>query len=259
MNINVYSRMLLQADCSTVMNVAIIQCDSVLSEFVPEFGTYTDMIKRMLDSAVASISYQVFDAQQVEYPDNLDAYDFFITTGSKADAYGESPWIKQLIRFVQRLDEAKKKLIGICFGHQIIALARHGSVERSARGWGVGVAGNRVVAHPQWMKERKNNLNMLVSHQDQITRLADDALVIASSDFCPFFMVQWEQHFLGVQGHPEWLAGYSRALINHRRHMLGDQRTDAGLESLHIAPDNALFARWITDFAAFRPGASATV
>lgn len=233
------------------MKAAIIQCDSVLSEFVTEFGTYTDMIKRMLDSAAANISYQVFDAQQFEYPDKLDAYDFFITTGSKADAYGDCPWIKQLIRFVRRLDEAKKKLIGICFGHQIIALARDGLVEKSPRGWGVGVAKNRVVAHPQWMQERKSELNMLVSHQDQITRLADDALVIAASDFCPFFMVQWEQHFLGIQGHPEWLAGYSRALMNHRRHILGDTRTDAGLASLTTAPDNALFTRWIMDFVAF--------
>lgn len=233
------------------MNVAIIQCDSVPSEFVSEFGTYTDMIKRMLDSTEADLNYQVFDAQQLEYPDKLDAYDFFITTGSKADAYGESPWIKQLIRFVQRLDAAKKKLIGICFGHQIIALARRGLVEKSSRGWGVGVAENRVIAHPRWMKEWKNELNMLVSHQDQITRLADNAVVIASSDFCPFFMVQWEQHFLGIQGHPEWLAGYSRALMNHRRHILGDKVTDAGLASLSITPDNALFAGWIMDFAAF--------
>jgi len=233
------------------MNVAIIQCDSVPGEFVAEFGNYTDMIKRMFESVYAGLEYQVFDARQGLYPHDLDAWDFYITTGSKAGAYEDITWIKQLISFVQRLDKHKKKLIGICFGHQIIAMARLGKVEKSLKGWGVGVAKNRVIAHPEWMREPANELNIIASHQDQITRLPDDTRVIASSDFCPFFVVQWGNHFLSIQGHPEWLPAYSRALLNHRRQILGDELIDAGLASLAIAPDNALFTRWILDFVAF--------
>ncbi|MGB5297353.1 MAG: GMP synthase [Thiogranum sp.] len=233
------------------MNVAIIQCDTVLNEFVAEFGNYTDMVKRMFAAVGADFEYQVFDSQQGQYPHDLDAWDFYITTGSKAGAYQDTPWIKQLISFVQRLDEQQKKLIGICFGHQIIAMARHGRVEKSLKGWGVGVAKNRVIAHPEWMKAPADELNIIVSHQDQITRLPDDAQVIASSDFCPCFVVQWGNHFLSIQGHPEWLPAYSRALMNHRRQILGDELIEAGLASLAIAPDNVLFTRWILDFAAF--------
>ena len=233
------------------MNVAIIQCDTVLNEFVAEFGNYTDMVKRMFAAVGADFEYQVFDSQQGQYPHDLDAWDFYITTGSKAGAYQDTPWIKQLISFVQRLDEQQKKLIGICFGHQIIAMARQGQVEKSLKGWGVGVAKNRVIAHPEWMKEPADELNIIASHQDQITRLPWDTRVIASSDFCPCFVVQWGNHFLSIQGHPEWLPAYSRALMNHRRGILGDELTDAGLASLAIAPDNALFTRWILDFVAF--------
>ena len=233
------------------MHVAIIQCDAVMSEFVAEFGNYTDMIKRMFSSVGADLEYRVFDSRQGEYPHDLDAWDFYITTGSKAGAYQDIPWIRQLISFVQRLDKQQKKLIGICFGHQIIAMARQGQVEKSLKGWGVGVAKNRVIAHPEWMKEPADELNIIASHQDQITRLPDDTRVIASSDFCPCFVVQWGNHFLSIQGHPEWLPAYSRALMNHRRDILGDELTDAGLASLAIAPDNALFTRWILDFVAF--------
>ena len=232
------------------MNVAIIQCDTVADEFAAEFGHYTDMIKRMFESAGTDLEYRIFDAQQAKYPHNLDAYDFYITTGSKAGAYQDIPWIKQLIRFVQRLDNQRKKLIGICFGHQIIAMARQGLVEKSPKGWGVGVASNRVIAHPKWMKEPADELNIIVSHQDQISRLADDAQVIASSDFCPYFVVQWGDHFLSIQGHPEWLPDYSRTLMNHRREILGDERVKTGLASLATKPDNALFTRWILDFVA---------
>jgi GMP synthase-like glutamine amidotransferase len=222
-----------------------------MSEFVAEFGNYTDMIKRMFSSVGADLEYQVFDSRQGEYPHDLDAWDFYITTGSKAGAYQDIPWIRQLISFVQRLDKQQKKLIGICFGHQIIAMARQGQVEKSLKGWGVGVAKNRVIAHPEWMKEPAGELNIIASHQDQITRLPYDTRVIASSDFCPCFVVQWGNHFLSIQGHPEWLPAYSRALMNHRRDILGNELTDAGLASLDIAPDNALFTRWILDFIAF--------
>jgi len=234
------------------MNIAILQCDEVLSEFIPEFGTYADMIKRMFAAVDASLEYQVFNPQQGEYPDDLDAYDFYITTGSKAGAYEDIPWIRRLIRFVQQLDEQQKKLIGICFGHQIIAIARHGQVEKSPKGWGIGVTKNRIIAHPEWMAEPKDELNIIVSHQDQINRLPDDTLVIASSDFCPCFVVQWGSHFLSIQGHPEWQREYSRALIKHRRDRAGAERTEAGLASLAIAPDNTTFTRWIMDFVAYR-------
>jgi GMP synthase-like glutamine amidotransferase len=232
------------------MNVAIIQCDAVADELVAEFGHYTDMIKRMFETVDAGFEYRVFDSQQGEYPHNLDAYDFYITTGSKAAAYQDTPWIKQLINFVKRLDKQQKKLIGICFGHQIIAMARQGQVEKSLKGWGIGLAKNRVVTHPEWMKDPADELNIIISHQDQISRLPDDARVIASNDFCPYFIVQWGNHFLSIQGHPEWLPAYSRALMNHRRKILGDERVKTGLASLAKEPDNTLFTRWILDFVA---------
>ena len=233
------------------MKVAIIQCDSVLLELVPHFGTYPDMIKGMFESVDANLEYRTFESQQGEYPHDLDAYDFYITTGSKAAAYQDIPWIKQLINFVQRLDKQQKKLIGICFGHQIIAMARQGQVEKSLKGWGVGVAKNRVIAHPGWMQQPAEELNIIVNHQDQITRLPIDTQVIASSDFCPYFVVQWGKHMLSIQGHPEWLPAYAGVLLTHRRGILGADRVASGLASLITAPDNALFARWILDFVAF--------
>ena len=232
------------------MNVAIIQCDTIADAFLPIFGSYPSMIRRMFEQVHANFEYRTFDAQSGEYPADLDAYDFYITTGSKAGAYQDIPWIKQLIDFVQRLDQRHKKLIGICFGHQIIAMARRGQVEKSPKGWGVGIANNQVTAHPIWMRQRAKKLAIIANHQDQIVRLPADALVIASSAFCPYFVLQWGKHFLSIQGHPEWPPAYARALLNHRRQLLGNDVADAGLASLRMVPDNALFARWVLDFVA---------
>ena len=234
------------------MKVAILQCDEVREVFLPQFEQYSEMIIRMFDVINASLEFEIFDCQKGHYPDDIDAYDFYITTGSKAGVYENLPWIDQLVKFIQRLDNHKKKLIGICFGHQIIAMALKGKVEKSDKGWGVGIATNRIINRPGWMKENesdhKQELNIIVSHQDQITLLPNDALIIAESDFCPYFVVQWNSHFLSVQGHPEWQTDYSRALMIDRKDIIPAERIEQGLNSLSTEPDNTLFTRWIMDF-----------
>jgi GMP synthase-like glutamine amidotransferase len=233
------------------MKIAILICDDVLDKFQPRFGHYRDMIRKMFAFLDGPFEFADFDCRQGHYPKNIHDHDFYITTGSKASVYDNKPWIQELLQFVQMLDSHQKKLIGICFGHQLIAMARQGMVEKSTRGWGVGVAVNRIIAAPDWMSEKKTDLNIVVSHQDQVTALPADALVIAESDFCPFFMVQWSSHFLSIQGHPEWNREYSRTLLHERRTIIPAERVEAGLDSLSIDPDNQLFTRWIVDFVAY--------
>jgi GMP synthase (glutamine-hydrolysing) len=230
------------------MRVAILQSDEVLEKLQPQFGIYCDMIRHMFETADIAMEFSTFDCRHSHYPDDINSYDFYITTGSKASVYENEPWIHNLIAFVRLLDSHKKKLIGICFGHQIISMAYHHQVIKSEKGWGIGVAVNRIVASPDWMSEKRHEFNLIVSHQDQVITLPEGAVVIAESDFCPFFMVQWNDHFLSVQGHPEWNRAYSRTLINDRRAIIPPERIETGLESLSIKPDNELLARWIIDF-----------
>jgi len=230
------------------MKIAVLICDDVLDKFQPRFGRYRDMIRQMFAFLDGPFEFTDFDCRQGHYPRDIHDHDFYITTGSKASVYDNEPWIEKLIQFVQMLDSHQKKLIGICFGHQIIAMARRGVVEKSPEGWGIGVAVNRVIATPDWMREKKPDLNIIASHQDQITALPADALVIAESDFCPFFLVQWSSHFLSIQGHPEWRREYSRTLINERSAIIPAERVEAGFDSLSITPDSRLFTRWIIDF-----------
>jgi GMP synthase-like glutamine amidotransferase len=237
------------------MKVAILQCDEVMPKLQPLFGQYKDMIRTMFEAFVGPFEFDCFDCQKERYPVNLHSYDFYITTGSKASVYEDKPWIKKLIKFVQLLSREKKKLIGICFGHQIIAVALNGEVEKSDKGWGVGVGLNSIAASPGWMSEKSGFVNILSSHQDQITILPEKALIIAGGDFCPYFIIQWNDYFLSIQGHPEWSREYSRALINERRAIITPGRIEPALASLTTRPDNQLFVRWIIDFVNFQPTA----
>ncbi|WP_163337830.1 GMP synthase [Desulfopila sp. IMCC35008] len=230
------------------MKGAILQCDEVLAKFQPEFGRYPAMIERMFAAVADNIVCDCFDCRLGQYPENINDYDFFITTGSRSSVYDDEPWIEQLITFVRLLDKERKKLIGICFGHQVIAMASNGKVEKSEKGWAVGLANNRVVAAPEWIGEPVDHLQILVSHQDQISVLPNGATVIAESDFCPYFIIQWNDRFLSIQGHPEWRREYSKALMQDRRSLIGDEMIEAGIKSLAAAPDSQLFTRWLIDF-----------
>ncbi len=230
------------------MKVALLQCDNVLEKFQPEFGNYPAMVQSMFDGVDEKLEFEIFDCQQGQYPHDIHAYDFYITTGSKAAAYDDLDWVHRLIEFVRELDKQRKKLIGICFGHQIIALARGGLVEKSRKGWGIGIARNEMIRQLQWMRQSSGELNMLVSHKDQITKLPGDTQVIAQSDFCPYFVVQWGEHFLSIQGHPEWGNAYSRTLMNDRRAIIPAERIEAGMASLDLKSDSELFVSWIMDF-----------
>lgn len=233
------------------MKIAILQCDNVLDKFQKDFGNYPQMITDLLTktSVEEQLEIEAFDVRNGEYPENIYDWNLFITTGSKAGVNDNEVWITNLIEFVQQLDVAQKKLVGICFGHQIIALARGGSVEKSGKGWGIGIASNRILIQPEWMGKEQPELNLIVSHQDQVSLLPEGAKVIAESDFCPYFMVQWDNHFLSVQGHPEWTRPYSKALINDRRGIIPPKRIEQGLASLDKEPDDYQFAQWILMFA----------
>lgn len=230
------------------MRVAILQCGNVSEKFQPRFGDYPEMVRDMFVGLTPPLAFNTYDCQRGQLPAHIDAYDFYITTGSKASVYEDAEWIQDLIRFIQVLAGHKKKLIGICFGHQLIAMACQGKVENSAKGWGVGIAKNRMSFCPKWMSENPTAINILASHQDQICELPESAQVIAESDFCPFFMVQWSNHFLSIQGHPEWKAAYAKVLMEDRIEIIPADKIAAGIESLQVEPDNALFARWVIEF-----------
>lgn len=230
------------------MKAAILQCDDVLEKLKPQFGSYSEMIISMFADIASELTFEIFNCTRGEYPDDIHDFDFYITTGSKSSVYENETWIRQLIEFIQHLDRNQKKLIGICFGHQAIARAFNCQVQMSAKGWGVGVASNRILSFPEWMKKSNPQLNIIVSHKDQVMQLTDESQVIAYSDFCPYFMLQWNAHFLSIQGHPEFSTEYSRALMHERKNIIPAERIEEGLHSLDRELDNERFARWVIEF-----------
>lgn len=230
------------------MKIGILQCDDVLVQLQPEFGNYPQMFQQLMDQVRDDLSYITYDVRLGEYPASLDECDGYVTTGSRHGVNDGLAWLNELEGFVRQLYKAGKPFVGICFGHQLLAKALGGRVERSARGWGVGVSFNEVSQVMDWMQPSQSGLDLVVSHQDQITLLPDNTQVLASSQFCPFYLIQVGQHMLGVQGHPEFSRPYSAALTDNRRDRIPASRVREAFVSLQGDVDALLATRWILNF-----------
>ena len=231
-----------------LIRLAILKTDYVRTEWVSEFGEYPDMFEAVFRKCETAITFQTFDAHRNEYPADLDEFDAYLITGSKSSVYDEEPWIEELMGFVRELHRLKKKLIGICFGHQLVAETLGGKVGKSSKGWGVGVHTHAFSEIPQWHDGQSHQFNILVSHKDQVIRNADGAKVLAGSEFCENAVCQLDNHILTFQGHPEFVVDYSRKIIGLRKEMIGHEVAQAGLASLSIAPDSEIITRWIINF-----------
>ena len=237
------------------MHLGILKADSVRDELQPQFGDYPGMFERLLLQAARDLAFdrqptfEVFDVQAGQFP-QVDACDGYVITGSRDSVYDDQEWIRQLSEFVRVLHEQRKKTVGICFGHQLIAHALGGRTRQSDKGWGVGVHEFRVSgAAPSWMQCGGSSFGLLCSHKDQVEELPPGATILASSDFCPFAAFALEDHFITFQGHPEFNKPYAEALIRFRDGLLGDAKEPA-LRSLQQSTDEALVAGWMLEFLA---------
>jgi len=230
------------------MKLGILKTDTVRPEWVPEFGEYPDMFAVLLGRADSSMEFVVYDVEGGVYPADIDEVDGYLITGSKSSVYDDSSWIPPLIKFVQEIAGRGKKIVGICFGHQLVAQALGGKTEKSDKGWGVGLHTHTFTQTPSWHDGGSEDLKILVSHQDQVATVAEGATVLASSDFCENAVCQIGDQILTFQGHPEFIPQYSREIMEFRRKQFGEDIYHSGVASLSGDQEGDRVARWVVKF-----------
>ena len=231
------------------MKLGLLQCDDVKESLQAKHGNYPAMFRRYFSELDPDIRLAVYDVRAGEFPAELDACDAYITTGSQHGLADGLAWVEELIEFIRTLHVSRKKFIGICFGHQLLAEALGGVVKCSERGWGVGLSENRLIGARAWMQPPLGRLRLLVSHQDQVSELPNGAELLSGSDFCPYFMYAIEQHMLAVQGHPEFTPEYARDLMYSRLDRIPREVVERAEHSLEKGkPDSHVFGQWVLNF-----------
>jgi len=230
------------------VKIGILQADDVNPVLQPEHGNYPQMFEKAFRAVLPDCELPVYRVLDGELPATTTECDAWLITGSKFGVNDGLHWIEALSDFVRTLWAEQRPLVGICFGHQLMARALGGTVVKSDKGWGVGLSFNQVIERKPWMQPWQEGLDLLVSHQDQVVVLPEEAQVLASSDFCPYYLIQYGECFLSVQGHPEFCVDYCRALMEMRRDTLPAARLRAGRASLNAEADSQLMKQWIASF-----------
>jgi GMP synthase-like glutamine amidotransferase len=233
---------------SARLRIGLLVCDHVLPEFLDIAGDYPDMFVRLFDDH-PGVELVVYDLTTGRFPESLGECDGWITTGSKRSVYEDEDWIVRFADLVRDAAEQQRPFVGVCFGHQMLAHALGGRVQRSERGWGVGVKTVQVGDRQLWMGDHPSTYAVLNSHADQVVEPPPGAEVLGGNDHCPVSIMQVGRRMLGIQGHPEFVPAYSRALMEARRGVLiPDDVVEDGLRSLEAPLDTARLADWIVGF-----------
>lgn len=213
-----------------------------------EFGDYPAMFRKLLGED--AYDYRVFDVEAGHLPGSVTDCPAYILTGSASGAAQALPWIADLTAFLQQA-KGRAALVGICFGHQVMAQAFGGRVEKSSKGWGLGAHTYQVTQPEPWQNNARE-VTLPASHQDQVVGLPPAAKVIAASDFTPYGMLAYvDQPAMSLQLHPEFERDYAAALIELRRGRgVNDEEADSAIASLSKPLDAELAATWIRQFLA---------
>ena len=230
------------------MKIGILKCDSTNEHFREEHGDYQDWYKSLFQSVDPSLEFETYDVILGEYPKKLQENDVYLISGSRYGANDGDKWIDDLEIFVLELQHQKHPLIGICFGHQMIAKALGGKTESASQGWGVGVQNYQKILTEPWMEPDLEQFSILSFHKDQVTKLPKGAVLIAENDFCPYSAYYIGEWLISFQGHPELTKDYVRALLHHRENILGQEVLESGLKSLEQQIQPRIIAKWILNF-----------
>jgi GMP synthase-like glutamine amidotransferase len=226
------------------MEVAILSTGAPPPDLAPRFGDYGAMFARLLGPGFEP---RVYRTSAGELPPRPDSHPAILVTGSAAGVYEPLPWIAPLLSFLREA-KGRTKLVGICFGHQAMAEALGGRVEKSERGWGIGLQDYDLWEGASWMGETPpGRIAVPVSHQDQVVIPPPGARILAGNAFTPFGLLEYEDApAISMQFHPEFEPEYARALIEHRRARVPDP--DSAIASLERPNDRALVGEWIRRF-----------
>lgn len=231
------------------LRIGLLQCGHVVPTLAERHGDYPQLFDRLL--APADLDITTYDVTEDGVPSDVSEQDGWLISGSTCSAYEPLRWIPPLEEFLRTVVAERRPVVGICFGHQVLAQALGGRVEKADGGWGIGAHDYEVVVGHPWIGAT-TRARMIASHQDQVSVLPDGAEMFLRTDHCPNAGFTLGDDVMTMQPHPEFERALSRELTGFRQATFGEALTAQGLASLDAPLDNHDVARWIGAFFSAR-------
>ena len=220
------------------MRIGILETGLVPDDLRARHGSYPDLFARLL--APHGFDFAAWRVVEMAFPDSVHDAEGWLITGSRHGAYEDHPFIPPLEALIRQAVAEAVPVVGICFGHQIVAQALGGRVEKFQGGWAVGA---------QEYDFDGRSLRLNAWHQDQVIEPPEGAEVIATHPFCAYAGLRYGDRALTVQAHPEFDDAFVGGLIETRgRGVVPDDRLDAAIARLGGPSDADAIAARIAAF-----------
>lgn len=232
------------------LTIGILETGLPPEGYSEKYGSYPDMFRDLLSASDSQLAFNYFAVLDGEIPTDPSICDAWLITGSKFGVYEEHPWITPLSTLICQAYQADIPLVGICFGHQLIAQALGGKVVKSDKGWSLGVAEYQIHQPAEWMTQAEKTFAIQAYHQDQVVELPDETQVLAGSEFCPYGALSIANKAITFQGHPEFSSTYIKALLTNRRDLglLPVDLSTQAIETIATPNQRHQVATWICQF-----------
>ena len=207
-----------------MVKIGIIVTDDA-EKWDGDVGLGKYIMKRFNESNENEVSYEIFYAVRRQLPKKKDYFKGFVISGSHYSVNDDVPWINDLKQFVINLTNIptaeRPKLFGICFGHQIIAVALGGKVENRSENKFIFGAENveleAQLSEEKYFKrifgEDQSSFKIMQCHGEEVTILPTQAIPVGRSRTCRYEVLKYGMYILSTQGHPEFTVRQMKNII----------------------------------------------
>ncbi|CAG8052587.1 unnamed protein product [Penicillium salamii] len=206
------------------LRIAILTCDTPVPEANRRHNGYGGLFTSLLESSATAngldpecdLEVTVFDIVDGDQYPNLEDIDAILLTGSKYNSYDNTPWILRLVEFTKRiLAQDRVRILGICFGHQIVGRALGTKVGPNDQGWEISVCDMDLTNKGKELFGQ-DKLRIQQMHQDIVFSVPPNVTLLGSSPRCEVQSMYAPRRFITMQGHPEFTGEIVKEIVNIR-------------------------------------------